>query len=76
MKMVYAINVAATIDHAPKNVTLLALRLGANSLRYCKRMAVLTRKLRGQYMTCPTFAHYVCQRYTGSIWEDGIRKAG
>jgi hypothetical protein len=41
-------NVAAIVAHEPKNITLLALRLGANNLRYWRRMAILTKKLSGQ----------------------------
>lgn len=57
MNMVYATKVIAMVRHEPYHMTLLALRLGAKRRRYWSRMAILTRKLSGQYITCAVFAH-------------------
>jgi hypothetical protein len=40
--------VDAMVAQEPKNMARLALREGAKSLRYWRRMDILTRKLRGQ----------------------------
>lgn len=67
MKTVYATNVAKMVIHEPYHITLLALRLGAKSLRYCRRIAILTKKLSGQYMTCAVFAHCDCEPVSSQL---------